>query len=51
MRYLGLDLGSKTLGISISDSTKTIATVLKTLYFDNEDYFSTLDEVMNYWKK
>lgn len=43
MRYLGLDLGSKTLGISISDSTKTIATVLKTLYFDNEDYDSLIE--------
>ena len=34
MRYLGLDLGSKTLGISISDTTLTIANILKTIYFD-----------------
>lgn len=38
MRYLGLDLGSKTLGLAISDSTGTIATTLKTLYFKEEDY-------------
>ena len=42
MRYLGLDLGSKTLGIAISDVTMTIATVLTTLRFENEDYDSLL---------
>lgn len=43
MRYMGLDLGSKTLGIAISDTTKTIATVLTTLRFENEDYDSLLE--------
>ena len=43
MKYMGLDLGSKTLGIAISDNTKTIANVYKTLYFDNEDYDSLLE--------
>ena len=38
MRYLGLDLGTKTLGVAISDPTLTIASVLKTIYFDDEDY-------------
>ena len=42
MRYMGLDLGSKTLGIAISDTTKTIANVLTTLRFKNEDYKSLL---------
>ncbi len=42
MRYIGLDLGSKTLGISISDETATIANVLTTLYFKNEDYDSLI---------
>ena len=42
MRYLGLDLGSKTLGIAISDTTLTIANVLKTIYFEHEDYDSLL---------
>ena len=42
MRYLGLDLGSKTLGISISDKTNLIASVYKTLYFNDEDYKSLI---------
>ncbi len=36
MRYLGLDLGTKTLGIAISDKTNTIATFYKVLKY-NED--------------
>lgn len=40
MRYLGLDLGSKTLGISISDKTNTIASVYTTIYFKDDDYDS-----------
>ena len=52
MRYLGLDLGSKTLGIAISDTTLMIATVLKTIRFENEDYDSLLlplgDIIMEY---
>ena len=42
MRYLGLDLGSKTLGIAISDMTNTIASVYTTLYFEDEDYHSLI---------
>ncbi len=42
MRCLGLDLGSKTLGISISDITNVIASVYTTLYFKDEDYQSLL---------
>ena len=42
MRYLGLDLGSKTLGVATSDKTKTIASSLKTIFFDNEDYDSLI---------
>ena len=37
MKYLGLDLGSKTLGIAISDASNTIASVLKTIRFSDED--------------
>ncbi|MBR7042030.1 MAG: Holliday junction resolvase RuvX [Bacilli bacterium] len=42
MRCLGLDLGSKTLGISISDKTNLIASVYTTLYFKDEDYHSLI---------
>ena len=45
MRYLGLDLGSKTLGVATSDSTKTIASSLKTIFFNNEDYESLIPEI------
>ena len=43
MRYLGLDLGSKTLGLAISDYTNTIATSIKTIYFKDEDYNSLIE--------
>ena len=42
MRCLGLDLGSKTLGIAISDRTNCIASVYTTLYFKDENYHSLL---------
>ena len=45
MRYLGLDLGTRTLGISISDTTKTIATALKTIRFNENDYDSLIPEL------
>lgn len=43
MRYLGLDLGSKTLGIAISDRTNLIASVYKTIFFKDEDYGSLIE--------
>lgn len=45
MRYLGLDLGTRTLGISISDTTKTIATALKTIRFNDSDYDSIMPSI------
>ena len=45
MRYLGLDLGTKTLGVAITDKTNTISAPLKTIRFDFEDYESSLDEL------
>ena len=44
MRYLGLDLGSRTLGIAISDKTGVIATSYKTIRH-NEEYLKLIDEV------
>jgi len=44
MRYLGLDLGSKTLGIAISDQTGTIASTYKTIRH-NEDYRHLLNVI------
>lgn len=45
MRYLGLDLGTKTLGIAISDKTNTLASPLKTIRFNEEDYSSVILEL------
>ena len=45
MRYLGLDLGTTTLGISISDKTNTLVSPLKVIKFSFEDYASVIDEL------
>mgnify|MGYP003300155835 CR=1 FL=1 len=47
MRYLGLDLGTRTLGISLSDTTLTIASSYKTIRFNDSDYDSLLPELIN----
>ena len=44
MRYLGLDLGTKTLGVAVSDKTGLIATSLTILRHDN-DYDSLIEEL------
>lgn len=41
MTYLGLDLGSKTLGLSISDRTGLIASALEVIRYNN------MDELLN----
>lgn len=50
MRYLGLDLGTRTCGIAISDLTHTISSPYKVLRFDDNDYESILkplEEIIN----
>lgn len=47
MRYLGLDLGTRTLGISISDTTLTIASTLMTIRFEESDYDSLIPKLKN----
>lgn len=44
MRYLGLDLGSKTLGVAVSDKTGLIASTYKTIRH-NEEYDKLIDVV------
>ena len=44
MRYLGLDLGTKTIGLAISDKTGLIATSYKVLHHDNNPE-TCLDEL------
>ena len=50
MRYLGLDLGSRTLGISISDKTGLIASSYKTINH-NEEYNRLVSDVVNIVKE
>jgi putative holliday junction resolvase len=52
MRILGLDLGTKTLGISMSDTTQTVATTFKTIRFegDNNKPLKELKEIIDEYK-
>jgi len=43
VRYMGLDLGTKTVGVSLSDLTKTIASPYTTITFAEGDYEAALD--------
>ena len=45
MRYLGLDLGTKTLGIAVSDKSNQIASFLKVVKWDGEDYEQLFKEL------
>ena len=42
-RYIGLDLGTKTLGVAVSDFTNTIANPKCIIRFNNEDYDKTYE--------
>ena len=46
MRYLGLDLGTTTCGVAISDKTNTLVSPLKFIKFAREDYDEALKEVL-----
>lgn len=45
MRILGLDLGTKTLGIAISDATEMIATGITTLRFEENKPLNCINEL------
>ena len=47
MRYLGLDLGAKTLGVAISDKTNMLACPYKTLRFSENNFENILDELLS----
>ena len=47
MRYLGLDYGARTLGVSISDETGGIASTLKTIrYIDDQELLVELGKIV-----
>lgn len=48
MRILGLDLGSKTLGIAISDTNEKLATMRETYRFPSEEYDYAVDKIIEY---
>ncbi len=45
MKYLGLDLGTRTLGVSMSDSTKTIANTYTTICFEDGNYHEAIKKL------
>lgn len=45
MRYIGLDLGTKTIGVALSDETLTISSPLKTIRFVEGDFNSAIPEI------
>jgi len=46
MRVLGCDLGSKTLGLAISDLSGFLASPYATLRFQSDDYQNALDQLI-----
>ena len=51
MKILGLDLGSKTLGIAMSDDNETIAFAKETFRFEQDDYDAAVDKTIEYIKQ
>ncbi len=51
MKYLGLDLGTRTLGVAISDLTKTISSTYGTLHFAESNYQEALKQLTSIMKK
>ncbi len=47
MRILGLDLGSVTCGVSVSDALGMIARAYKTVRFAEEDYDSAYEQIVS----
>lgn len=47
MRYLGLDLGTTTCGVAITDKTNTLVSPLKLIKFTKENYSEALKKIIN----
>ena len=46
-KVMGLDLGSKTCGVALSDSLQMIATGKETIRFEEDDYQNALKKICN----
>ena len=51
MKYLGLDLGSRTLGLAISDALGMFARAYDTLRFEDDDYDYAVSKTIEICKK
>lgn len=51
MRVVGLDLGSKTLGISVSDALGMIARAVDTVRFESDDYDDAFSKLQPFLKE
>ena len=51
MRALGLDLGTKTLGIAISDSLKIIASGIENFLYSNNDFYECINQIKKIFDK
>ena len=51
MRAIGLDLGSKTLGIAQSDLLKMVANPVETYRFEEDDYDNALNYILKFIKE
>ncbi len=50
MRIVGLDLGTKTLGVSITDKTASLVSPLKVIHFSKEDYEDAIKKLQDLLK-
>lgn len=51
MKYVGLDLGSKTLGIAISDELGFLARAVETYRFNEDDYIAAVNYTIEFCNK
>lgn len=51
MKYIGLDLGSRTLGVAMSDALGMIARAYDTLRFKDDDYDTAINYTLDLCKK
>lgn len=51
MKYIGLDLGSRTLGVAISDEMGFLARALDTYRFKDDDYDSAINYTIDICKR
>ena len=51
MRYLGLDLGSRTCGVAISDVMGFLARPVETVRFEDDDYDACLEKLQKHIKE